>query len=187
MLTVSESMGRELQSVTGVAWEKVLVAENGIDTDVFTPDGDRHPEAPTAPYLVYAGTASEWQGAEVFAEAMPRVLAEVPTARLVFLGQGSSWPRLERLRLMVPEGQGKQAEILVAWNQVDPVYDALAQLAVSSMVSALNSEITALSSRDFFASLACRPARMERHTATAAAAAAITAKAKSRPVRSSAA
>jgi ABC-2 type transport system permease protein len=37
--------------------------------------------------------------------------------------------------------QGEQAEILVAWNEVDPVYDALAQLAVSSMVSALNSEI----------------------------------------------
>jgi ABC-2 type transport system permease protein len=37
--------------------------------------------------------------------------------------------------------RGEQAEVLVAWNQVDPVYDALAQLAVSSMVSALNAEI----------------------------------------------
>lgn len=36
---------------------------------------------------------------------------------------------------------GKQAEILVAWNLVDPVYDSLAQLAVSSMMSALNAEI----------------------------------------------
>ena len=44
---------------------------------------------------------------------------------------------------------------------------------------ALNSEITALSSRDFSASLAWRPARMDRQTATAAAAAAITAKAMS--------
>jgi ABC-2 type transport system permease protein len=37
--------------------------------------------------------------------------------------------------------KGKQAEILVAWNLVDPVYDSLAQLAVSSMISALNAEI----------------------------------------------
>ena len=36
---------------------------------------------------------------------------------------------------------GEQTEILVAWNQVDPVYDGLAQLAVSTMVSALNAEI----------------------------------------------
>jgi ABC-2 type transport system permease protein len=37
--------------------------------------------------------------------------------------------------------RGKQTEILVAWNQVDPIYDSLAQLAVSTMVSALNAEI----------------------------------------------
>lgn len=37
--------------------------------------------------------------------------------------------------------QGKQAQILVAWNQVDPVYDQLANLAVASMISALNAEI----------------------------------------------
>ena len=36
---------------------------------------------------------------------------------------------------------GEQTEILVAWNQVDPVYDGLARLAVSTMVSALNAEI----------------------------------------------
>jgi hypothetical protein len=47
---------------------------------------------------------------------------------------------------------------------------------------ALNSEMTALSSRAFLASLACCPARMDRQTATAAAAAAIAAKTMSRLV-----
>ena len=36
---------------------------------------------------------------------------------------------------------GRQTEILVAWNLVDPVYDSLANLAVSTMVSELNAEI----------------------------------------------
>ncbi|HKO32998.1 MAG TPA: ABC transporter permease [Candidatus Limnocylindria bacterium] len=36
---------------------------------------------------------------------------------------------------------GEQTEILVAWNQEDPIYDGLARLAVSTMVSALNAEI----------------------------------------------
>ena len=36
---------------------------------------------------------------------------------------------------------GQQAQILVAWNQVDPVYDQVANLAVGSMISALNAEI----------------------------------------------
>jgi ABC-2 type transport system permease protein len=37
--------------------------------------------------------------------------------------------------------EGIQTEILVAWNQVDPVYDGLAHLAVSTMVAELNAEI----------------------------------------------
>ena len=59
--------------------------------------------------------------------------------------------RLEQLEtdlvVVAPENaaeqlrQGEQTEILVAWNQVDPIYDGLARLAVSTMVSALNAEI----------------------------------------------
>lgn len=37
--------------------------------------------------------------------------------------------------------QGRQTTIRVAWNQVDPVYDQLAQLATSILVSSLNAEI----------------------------------------------
>ncbi len=36
---------------------------------------------------------------------------------------------------------GHQTTINVAWNEVDPVYDQLAQLAVGTLVSALNAEI----------------------------------------------
>jgi ABC-2 type transport system permease protein len=51
------------------------------------------------------------------------------------------------LMVVAPEGAveqlraGNQTEILVAWNQVDPVYDGLAHLAVSTMVAELNAEI----------------------------------------------
>ncbi len=62
-------------------------------------------EAPRdAAYLVYAGTASEWQGAEIFAEAMRVVVQEDPRARLVFLGQGSAWPALQRIAAELPAG-----------------------------------------------------------------------------------
>lgn len=85
--------------------ELVQVVPNGIDTDTFTPDGPVAADAPgDTAYLVYAGTASEWQGAEIFAEAMPTVLARVPGARVVFLGQGSSWPALRQIAARVPRG-----------------------------------------------------------------------------------
>ncbi|MFI7483303.1 glycosyltransferase family 4 protein [Kocuria sp. M1R5S2] len=102
VLTVSESMGRELQAVTDVAWDKVFVAENGIDTEVFRPDG---PVAdPGAPYFVYAGSMSEWQGADVFVRAMPRVLEAHPDAQLRFFGRGSDIDRVEELAARLAPG-----------------------------------------------------------------------------------
>ncbi|WP_131104353.1 glycosyltransferase [Ornithinimicrobium sufpigmenti] len=105
VIAVSDGVADRVRALLGRASTvPVTVVPNGIDTAVFTPVGKRHPESPETPYLVYAGTASEWQGAEVFAEAMREVVAAEPTARLVFLGQGSSWPALERLRDELPLG-----------------------------------------------------------------------------------
>lgn len=74
----------------------VVVVRNGIDTDVFRPGLPRPEQAP-ARYVVYAGTTSAWQGADVFVRAMPVVRAAVPDAELVILGQGSDWDELGRL------------------------------------------------------------------------------------------
>ena len=103
VIAVSDGVAERVRAIAGPA-TRVTVVPNGIDTEVFTPEGDRHPEAPATPYLVYAGTASEWQGAEIFAEAMREVVRQEPDARLVFLGQGSSWPALQRIRDELPPG-----------------------------------------------------------------------------------
>ncbi|TRW45865.1 glycosyltransferase family 4 protein [Georgenia yuyongxinii] len=79
----------------------VEVVPNGIDTTIFRPDGDG--EA-SGRYLIYAGTASEWQGADIFARAMPKVLARVPDARLVYIGQGSAWGHIAALAGQLPPG-----------------------------------------------------------------------------------
>jgi glycosyltransferase involved in cell wall biosynthesis len=74
--------------------DRVSVIRNGIDTTIFTPDG---PRIDTPPLVVYAGTTSEWQGADIFVRAFAKVLDVVPDARLVFLGQGSARDDLVRL------------------------------------------------------------------------------------------
>ena len=102
VVAVSEGVAERVRALAPRA--SITVVPNGIDTGVFTPDGEPHPEAPGTPYLVYAGTASEWQGAEIFAEAMREVVRAEPTARVVFLGQGSSWPALQRIRDELPNG-----------------------------------------------------------------------------------
>ena len=98
VLAVSEGVAERVRELGA---DPVTVVRNGIDTDLFTPHGPRPDDAPDGPFLVYAGTASEWQGAEIFAEAMREVVARVPGARLVFLG---SWPALERIAADLPPG-----------------------------------------------------------------------------------
>lgn len=66
----------------------------GTDTEAFryTPQAP-----PTSPVFVYGGSYSEWHGAEVFVEAFAGVREKHPDARLVFIGNGSEKPRLQKL------------------------------------------------------------------------------------------
>lgn len=80
--------------------------ENSTNDGVRTPHEGRSPSpapssAPTGTaaqlprrFLVYAGTASEWQGAGVFVEAFRELEAEEPDLHLVFLGQGTDLPSI---------------------------------------------------------------------------------------------
>lgn len=95
VITVSEAMGDELAQVTGVRREKMFVAENGIDTETFTPDGPSEESAD--PYFVYAGSMSEWQGADVFIHALSRILDEHPRVKLHMLGRGSDVTRMQEI------------------------------------------------------------------------------------------
>jgi glycosyltransferase involved in cell wall biosynthesis len=101
VLTVSEEVAASIARL-GVPRERVVVVGTGVDTDVFTPQGPR--DEGTAPTAVYAGTMSEVHGATVFVEAMPRVLAEVPGARLVLVGQGSDVEEIRRRAAGLPPG-----------------------------------------------------------------------------------
>ena len=79
----------------GVRAARVATVGNGIDTDVFTPDGPVADDG--TPYFVYTGTMSEWQGAEVFIRALPIVRERFPDVRLRFFGQGATEARLREL------------------------------------------------------------------------------------------
>jgi glycosyltransferase involved in cell wall biosynthesis len=102
VLAVSDGVAERVYGL-GVPEERVTVVGNGIDTDVFRPDGPA--EQVGGPYLVYAGTMSQWQGVEVFVRAFASIWPRHPEARLVFLGQGLDEPHLRRLAgELCPEG-----------------------------------------------------------------------------------
>ncbi len=72
----------------GVSPDRVVVVGNGVNTDAFSAQGAR--ADPGYAYFVYTGTMSEWQGADVFIDAMAEVLQHSPDTRLHFFGQGSA-------------------------------------------------------------------------------------------------
>ena len=102
VLAVSDGVAERAVAL-GATPERVEVVSNGIDTATFTPGAHREDDDP-GPLLVYTGTMSEWQGADVFVRALPKVRRSVPEARLVFLGQGSAEPELRELASRLAPG-----------------------------------------------------------------------------------
>lgn len=98
VLCISDGVAERVAHL-GVEGSRIVVVGNGVDTDVFTPDGPPPTGAShgDGALFVYTGTMSEWQGAEVLVRAFAAFRADEPDARLVFLGQGSDVPHLRRL------------------------------------------------------------------------------------------
>lgn len=94
VLAISDEVAEKVRAL-GATDEQLVVVGNGIDTTVFTPEG--LVAESEAPYLVYTGTMSEWQGAGVFIEALAAHRAAGHDTRIRFLGQGSELPQLKAL------------------------------------------------------------------------------------------
>ncbi|MDD7687699.1 MAG: glycosyltransferase family 4 protein [Actinomycetaceae bacterium] len=86
VFAVSEGVERRVRSLGA---RDVTVVRNGINTEVFRLEGKRV-AIEGARYFVYAGTMSEWQGAEIFVQALERIHADYPDVHIIFLGQGSA-------------------------------------------------------------------------------------------------
>lgn len=93
VLAVSEGVAEQVRRLTR-GRVPVTTVGTGVDTDVFHPDPQA---AGTGRTLVYAGTMSELQGADVFVRAFAAIKDEFPDSTLVMFGQGS---QVENLRAL---------------------------------------------------------------------------------------
>jgi glycosyltransferase involved in cell wall biosynthesis len=71
---------------------RIATVGNGIDTAEYSANGHAH--SMDNAYLLYAGTASEFQGASIFVEAFALVAKQRKGISLVFLGQGSEFEEI---------------------------------------------------------------------------------------------
>ena len=122
-IAVSEGVAERVRELGGT---RIDIVPNGVSTDTFRPDGPVRGSR----CFVYAGTSSEWQGAEVFAEAMRTVVRHHPDVSLVYLGQGSAADEIARIASELPEGA------IVSHGVVPPEEAAAWQRgAIASVVS----------------------------------------------------
>lgn len=96
VLAVSDGVARDIKALAGpdVA---VTVVGTGVDTQTFRPREAIDDASPAKQRLVYAGTMSEIQGAEVFVRAFALVCEDHPDAELVMYGQGALATHLQQL------------------------------------------------------------------------------------------
>lgn len=95
VLAVSDAIAAQVAKF-GVPEDRITVVGNGVATDNFSLDGPSG-ASESDPYFVYTGTMSEWQGAEIFIRALPEVLAEYPSLKIRFFGQGTDEDHLQNL------------------------------------------------------------------------------------------
>ncbi len=65
------------------------IVPNGVDTSIFHPGATSLPELGEAPTALFVGRFEPRKGLPVLLEAWPQVLARIPEARLVVIGEGA--------------------------------------------------------------------------------------------------
>lgn len=102
VIAVSEPVAEQVAKFN-VPTERIVVVGNGVDTTIFTPTGTA--ASADRPYFIYTGTMSEWQGADIFVQALPLVREQFPDAEIRFFGQGTDEPHLQEVAAqLVPGG-----------------------------------------------------------------------------------
>lgn len=119
----------------------VEIVPNGVDTNIFHPElepvsATEQTEAGICgPYFIYAGTASEWQGADIFVNAMRTLMRDGYQAQLVYIGQGSALEEIKAQAAQLP-ALANGARPVVFLGQQPPQIAARWQVgATASLVS----------------------------------------------------
>lgn len=92
VVTICEALKADVTS-RAVEPKRVFVVGNGVDTAAFAPADEDEPNSLRARYglagkrvIAYVGTFQPYEGLELLVNAMPEILARVPSAHLLIVG-----------------------------------------------------------------------------------------------------
>ncbi len=102
IICVSQPAQQNLVENWGVDGRKIVVIPNGVDVTLFTQTADpRHVRAELglpadAPVIMFVGGFQLWHGLDRLLDSFAQVLAVVPQAQLVLVGDGPARPMVEQ-------------------------------------------------------------------------------------------
>ncbi|QBI18215.1 glycosyltransferase family 1 protein [Egibacter rhizosphaerae] len=109
LFAVSEWTADRIRRLVGPGGPPVHLLRNGVDPQRFTPEADgtavrRRLGLGDAPMILCVGRLVPRKGQDRLLDALPRIRAHAPDARLVLVGDGRLRPRLERAAAALPPG-----------------------------------------------------------------------------------
>ncbi|NQT84657.1 glycosyltransferase family 4 protein [bacterium] len=137
--------GKERLVAEGVSPDKITVIENTVDVDYFLslPIDDGLAAQFRDDFVIcYTGGFSPWRGLDTAVRAMPRILGEVPNAKLLFVGDGEMMPKLRFLtKTMGLDGK----VVFTGWEEFHrvPGYIAASDVCIVPHASNEQTEVTA--------------------------------------------
>lgn len=98
IVCLSDSMVADMETNFGLPRNKMVRIYNPVDAEKVSADAalEPNPYNGPGPHLVAAGRLTRQKGFDVLLDAMPAVLAVIPTARLVIIGEGPLREVLEK-------------------------------------------------------------------------------------------
>ncbi len=102
IVAVTKSLKEEIKKVYHIPDEKIVVIENGANTDLFKPMDKKECIKElnldeSYQYVCFVGKMAPWQGVEYLIEAVPLILKEVPNTKFLIVGGGMMKEKLIRM------------------------------------------------------------------------------------------
>jgi alpha-maltose-1-phosphate synthase len=115
IMTVTPALKEILASQYSLKERKMIVVQNGANTDIFRPMDGSETKAElkldqNIEYICFAGSLVRWQGVDYLLKSLPAILEERPDARVLIVGNG---PIREELVVLAKEMKLEEQVIFV--------------------------------------------------------------------------
>lgn len=142
LVVVAEARERLLGK--GISPEKITVVENTVDVEHFLslPIDKRLAKQFKNDFVIcYAGGFSPWRGLDTAIKAMPEIVKEIPSAKLLLVGDGEMMPKLR----LLTKAMGLDEEVVfTGWVEFEefPGYVAASDVCIVPHISTEQTEAT---------------------------------------------